>query len=581
DGTAFVGIDGGGTVDNIFAIDKDGNKKWSYKSGAGKIYGSMSLSENNDTLFGADGGGYVFALNANDGSVIWNNQVSTRTYYTGTTLAADGKTLYCGFYTGNNDIKALNTSDGSVKWEYDIINGVTGTPVIGADGTIYFADLYRRLYALKDTVTGVDVMWKVEDEMSKTSNPFSLDVTRDIMYIGTQYNHFYAINLTDGSVKWENTDVDGVYLNGAAVAPDGTVYITSETDSMLRAVDPDNGETLWAYKLKDKVKAVPAIDNEGNIYIGDLSGYFHIVTKDGEELWKPVKLSGEIWSSCAISDDGTIYVVAYDPDNGGDRLYAIKAGGKAMEKEGWPTRGLNNKRQNSAYVDAIKVMSFNIYHGGATMDDDYDMDTIASVIKREEPVLVALQEVDNGTDRANGMDVAKELGDRCGMYYLFGRAIDYQNGEYGVAILSKYPIIDNKLISLPTDDDEEDRVALMVKVSINDKYLWFISTHFSYTDSQVQQAETITNEAFSLDAPVILGGDLNAEAGSDAINYMEQYWNKTYDDENIRNTFSSSSPTKKIDYIMFTSDDWSVVFDRVVIDKEASDHYAYVSYIKF
>jgi outer membrane protein assembly factor BamB len=345
DGTIYVGIDGDGTNDNVFAINPDGQKIWSYKTPSGHIYGSMALSDNNDTLFGAEKSGYVFALNTTDGSELWSNQVSSRVAYAGTVLSHDGKTLYAGFYTGDNDIKAINTSDGSVKWEIDTPNGVSATPAIDDDGTVYFADLYRRMYAVRDDTTHGTVLWSVTDKMSKTANPLAIDNELGVMYVGTQGNHFYAVKLTDGSIKWENTDASGVYLNGAAIGPDGTVYITSESDAMIRAINPDNGEVIWARKLNNKLKAVPTIDQEGNLYFGDLGGYFYVLDKNGMDLWKPIKLSGEIWASCAISGDGTVYVVAYDDVNGGDKLYAIDAGGILMETKRWPTRARNCKRQ--------------------------------------------------------------------------------------------------------------------------------------------------------------------------------------------------------------------------------------------
>ena len=345
DGNVYVGIDGDGTHPNIFAVDPDGHALWSYKSPAGKIYGSMALSNSNDTLFGTEKNGWVFALNAHDGSVIWADSVSTRVAYAGVALSHDGKTLYAGFYTGNNDIKAINTSDGSVKWEIDTPNGVSATPVIGQDSTIYFIDLYRRMYAVKDEGASGTVLWSVTDKMKKTANPVALDNERGVLYVGTQYRHFYAVKMTDGSTLWENTDVNGVYLNGAAIGPDGTVFITSETDSTLRALDPATGETIWARKLNGKVKAVPTLDAQGNIYLGDLAGYFYVLDKHGMDRWKPVKLSGEIWAGCAIANDGTIYVVAYDGSAGGARLYALDAGGIAIDTKRWPTRAMNNKRQ--------------------------------------------------------------------------------------------------------------------------------------------------------------------------------------------------------------------------------------------
>ena len=52
----------------------------------------------------------------------------------------------------------------------------------------------------------------------------------------------------------------------------------------------------------------------------------------------------------------------------------------------------------------VKVLSFNIYHG-ETMKGNFDLDVIAKVILDTKPDLVALQEVDFKTNRAEKYDL--------------------------------------------------------------------------------------------------------------------------------------------------------------------------------
>lgn len=58
-----------------------------------------------------------------------------------------------------------------------------------------------------------------------------------------------------------------------------------------------------------------------------------------------------------------------------------------------------------------------------------------------QPDLVALQEVDQKTGRSSGIDQAAELGHLTGMHWVFGKAMDYQGGGYGLAVLSRFPIL--------------------------------------------------------------------------------------------------------------------------------------------
>ena len=55
--------------------------------------------------------------------------------------------------------------------------------------------------------------------------------------------------------------------------------------------------------------------------------------------------------------------------------------------------------------------------------------------------LVALQEVDRGADRTGRRDLLNEIAFHTGLTPLFGKNIPLQGGEYGNAILSRYPIV--------------------------------------------------------------------------------------------------------------------------------------------
>jgi endonuclease/exonuclease/phosphatase family metal-dependent hydrolase len=85
----------------------------------------------------------------------------------------------------------------------------------------------------------------------------------------------------------------------------------------------------------------------------------------------------------------------------------------------------------------LKVLCYNIHHAlPPSKKDSIDLDAIARVIIRSKPDLVALQEVDVHTRRSGPFNQAEELGRKTGLTPYFIKAIDYDGGEYGVAILS-------------------------------------------------------------------------------------------------------------------------------------------------
>src|SRR5215510_13900586 len=77
----------------------------------------------------------------------------------------------------------------------------------------------------------------------------------------------------------------------------------------------------------------------------------------------------------------------------------------------------------------IRVLTYNIHHGEGT-DGKVDLPRIANVIKSVSPDIIALQEVDQGTARAGGIDQPAELARLTGMEVVFGRNIDYQGGGF-------------------------------------------------------------------------------------------------------------------------------------------------------
>lgn len=227
----------------------------------------------------------------------------------------------------------------------------------------------------------------------------------------------------------------------------------------------------------------------------------------------------------------------------------------------------------------VRVLTFNIFHGETTKGD-FDLDIIANVIKITNPDLVALQEVDFKTRRAKGYDLVTELGWRTKMAPLFGRAMYYDNGEYGEGILSNYSFLSTRNVSLPYSAGNEPRAALEAVVCLaSNETIAFIGTHLDHTKNEIDriaQADKI-NQVFSKNKyPTILAGDLNAIPGSKTIQILEETWKPSYDVENPAFTFPSDGPTKKIDYIMFyPKNRWRVIETKVIQDSIASDHCAY------
>jgi endonuclease/exonuclease/phosphatase family metal-dependent hydrolase len=82
----------------------------------------------------------------------------------------------------------------------------------------------------------------------------------------------------------------------------------------------------------------------------------------------------------------------------------------------------------------LRVLTYNIHHGEGT-DGRFDLSRLAGVVTSVQPDLVALQEVDERTERTNGVDEVAELARLTDLHAVFGKAMDYLGGG-GVAVLA-------------------------------------------------------------------------------------------------------------------------------------------------
>lgn len=234
----------------------------------------------------------------------------------------------------------------------------------------------------------------------------------------------------------------------------------------------------------------------------------------------------------------------------------------------------------------ITVMSYNVHHcNPPSAGDKIDVEAIAKVILAEKPDLVALQEIDVNTERSGkGNNQARLLGEMTGMKYYFSKAIDHQGGDYGVAVLSRFPIVDSINYRLPIypDKPEEFRTIAAVKVILpTGQNLLFASTHLGLKEpNRLLQAEKIIEHFGKNDLPMILAGDFNAVPESKVIQYFDQYFTRTCKNDCLP-TIPVEIPNKTIDFIMFNSkDSFETINMRVIDEKYASDHLPVVARLR-
>ena len=244
---------------------------------------------------------------------------------------------------------------------------------------------------------------------------------------------------------------------------------------------------------------------------------------------------------------------------------------------------------------SLRVMTYNIYGARATSPANAaDLDAIAEVIRRQNPDFVTLNEVDVFTNRT-GKDVhqACDLAEKLGMEWHFSKAIDRDGGEYGDAVLSKYPILEKRSYRLPCAAEQpgEDRSLCVIRVQIDGKDLYVASTHLDHLSGDasrlVQATEIRRIRDTELEGDLILCGDLNAIPSSNVIATMTSFLTNTGPIDQY--TFPSDDPSRKIDYIMYAPIEHFGVQNCQVVSRgdqqvggvDASDHRPVIADIRF
>lgn len=208
----------------------------------------------------------------------------------------------------------------------------------------------------------------------------------------------------------------------------------------------------------------------------------------------------------------------------------------------------------------VKFMSYNTQHCLNFITQEIDFDIIVDTIQRCEADVVGLREIlGEGTD-PNFVAQAKILAERLGFYYYFAKAIDFgENNPYGIALISRYPILSTEVVFIPDpqvrkyDGYYETRVLLKTVIDVGGGLNVLVS-HFGLNPDEHENAvKTVVSNL--PENRCVLMGDFNMQPDNPILNPIVQ---SLYDTANEfscpKLSFPSDNPTRKIDYIFVSKD---------------------------
>ncbi len=266
---------------------------------------------------------------------------------------------------------------------------------------------------------------------------------------------------------------------------------------------------------------------------------------------------------------------------------------------GSSTGGQGTGGSSAGDPNSLTLWTLNLLNPSNPLSSSADVNVrtqlVIDAINAEQPDLIAFQEVVSSASVPNRAEfIANATG------YEWAWQMEYSAVIYdeGIAVLSKWPIVDTASVELPHKDLVlVTRFALGARVTTPAGPVGFYSTHMTVGGSEEQSAdqaakayEFITQRSGT--TPAFFAGDLNAEPETPSMRFLRgetdhggvtgnfvDLWLATNPDD-VGYTIDAEDPNKRIDYIyasgstsaVVTPDQCHLIFDAPVSGVYASDH---------
>lgn len=328
DGRVYIGDN----ENYFYAISSEGKLIWRHKV-PGRLGDSTSSIADDGTVLITTETGRLYAVSP-EGEILWAPNGDWLAV-TSPVTTSDGLAIIGAKKQGvtNGQYERLVAVDrwGNTVWEVSTQGEVGDTPVIGADGTIYFGTQRGYFYAV--TPNG-DIKWHFRLGGRITSSPAV--TTNGLALIGTQDGYLFAVS-PNWEMVWNYYVGEMIRHASPAEAADGTIYFGC-CDHCLYALT-STGRLKWKFMTERPVSSSPAVAANGTIYFSSQDKHFYALYPDGRLKWT-LQTDGPLTTSPAITEEGdTIIcnqnrcVMSLDEQNGGPAL------------SGWPQL-LGNPRRN-------------------------------------------------------------------------------------------------------------------------------------------------------------------------------------------------------------------------------------------
>ncbi len=244
-------------------------------------------------------------------------------------------------------------------------------------------------------------------------------------------------------------------------------------------------------------------------------------------------------------------------------------------------------------LKGIKVMTYNCQQG-VDMNGNLALDQQLDFIRSVNPDIVVLQESDSPRISRGNVDLVRFFQDGLDYYSYFGPST--VSGTFGTAILSRFPLENQRTIYTYSSDDEIG--TAIAEISFGERTVGIFCVH-PYGDKNANTAFTnMVIETASLYDNFIVMGDFNMREYEETLRTIGDSMKDTWrvlnpikripldelearaKQEKVSFTGGAPSLNSRIDYI-FVSDSFRVLDSRYIIPEKAyTDHPAHIAELR-
>jgi outer membrane protein assembly factor BamB len=247
-GTSSPVVDGGRVFETSYtngslsAFDvADGTLQWRFRLGRDMNVNTPAIS--GGRVFLSSDSPTLYALDEASGAVLWQLQMENLSA-AAPAVVTDGPetTVYVG---GGGKVYAVDGDDGSVLWTQSPFEpyAIQATPAV-ANGVVYVADDAPVVHAY-DAATGSE-LWQTPLGENITA-PSYVVIDGGLLLVAQGGGKLFAVDAATGAVQWKRQ----VYADSQPSTANGIVYIhwRKATQIRLTAVDESTGSLLWQVPL--------------------------------------------------------------------------------------------------------------------------------------------------------------------------------------------------------------------------------------------------------------------------------------------------------------------------------------------